>query len=96
MPIRTGDQGKAAFVTQFGLFDYTRSPFGFVNSGSHFMRAVDTLMLEDDLQDDNMAYVDDVTSFKGTWEEYLQVQEKMLAALNRRHWLVASDKLRLG
>ncbi len=53
-------------------------------------------MQEEDVQDNNMAYVDDVTTFGSTWEEYLIAQEKMLAALNKRHWLVAADKLRLG
>lgn len=43
-----------------------------------------------------MAYVDDLTTFGDCWETYLQAQERMLAALRGRHWLVAADKLRLG
>ena len=60
------------------------------------MRAVDILMYEEGLQENNMAYVDDLTTFGDDWPSYLEAQEKMLAALNRRHWLVAADKLRLG
>lgn len=59
-------------MTQFGLFQYERAPFGFVNSGCHFMHAVDVLMTEEDLQRHNMAYVDDVTTFGDTWEQYLE------------------------
>ena len=60
------------------------------------MRAVDILMQEEGLLEDNMAYVDDLTTYGNTWKSYLATQEKMLSALNRRHWLVAADKLRLG
>ena len=35
---------KTAAITPFGLFDYTRTPFGLRNSGQTFQRFIDHVM----------------------------------------------------
>lgn len=44
IPIRAEDQKKTAIITPFGLFEYTRMPFGLRNSAQAFQRLMDSIM----------------------------------------------------
>ena len=52
------DQEKTAFTTPFGLFHFTRMPFGLRGAPATFQRIVDQIL--NDLQDYAGAYLDDV------------------------------------
>ena len=39
-PVKECDQWKTAFVTHNGLYEFTRVPFGMINSGRTFVKAI--------------------------------------------------------
>lgn len=95
-------QEKTAFISQFGLHEYKRCPFGLRNCPSHFMRAIngilDSYRLRGSEQEGggNAAFVDDLTTYGKSFETYLKWQEKMFEALRERRWKLSLSKLRLG
>jgi cleavage and polyadenylation specificity factor subunit 1 len=44
IPMREKDIKKTAIITPFGLFEYTRMPFGLRNSGQTFQRLMDRVL----------------------------------------------------
>ena len=69
---------------------------GFRNAPAHFMREVDTMLMEANIREHNATYVDDVTTHGESFEEYVREQERLFEVLAKNRWLVAADKLRLG
>lgn len=71
VPVCPGDEAKTAFVTQFGLYEYCRAPFGYRNAPAHFMRCVDSMLRQENIQSHHTAFVDDITTHGRDWEEYI-------------------------
>ena len=69
VPVATESQGKTAFTTPFGLYDFTVMLFGLQGVPATFQRLMDSLLRG--VSDYAAAYLDDLVIYSGDWEEHL-------------------------
>lgn len=67
------DQRKTAFNTPWGTYMYARIPFGLMNVGATFQRAMDIAFVGYKFV---VIYLDDVTVFSGSNDEHLKHLQK--------------------
>ena len=74
--VHPNDQEKTAFTTPWGTFMYSKMPFGLMNAGATFQRAMDIAFLE---EKDKfvVVYLDDITVFSKSYENHLQHLERI-------------------
>lgn len=80
VPVASADMYKTAFATPFGLYEFTRMPFGLCNAPATFQR----MMLEvlgPMLFDYCTVYLDDIIVFSRTEADHLQHVAAVLARL---------------
>jgi hypothetical protein len=76
------DQEKTAFTTPWGTFMYAKMPFGLMNAGATFQRAMDIAFAEE--KDKSVVvYLDDITVFSKREEDHLKHLEKILLKCRR-------------
>jgi len=63
-PVREEDRWLTAFVCEFGLFEFTRTPFGMRSSGSTFVRAMQQVLPP--VRRFTASFVDDMSVYSGT------------------------------
>ena len=70
------DQEKTKFTTPWGIFMYAKIPFGLMNAGDTFQRAMDLAFvgLKDKFV---LIYLDDLTVYSNNHEEHLQHLRKV-------------------
>ena len=71
IPIRKEDIPKTAFVTKYGLFEFTTMPFGLCNAPATFQRVME-LALAGLQWKICLVYLDDVLIFSKTFEEHIK------------------------
>ena len=73
---------KTAFTTPWGTFMYAKMPFGLMNAGPTFQRAMDIAFYE---EKDKMVvvYLDDITVFSRREEYHLKHLERILLKCRR-------------
>eukprot|EP00079_Xenopus_tropicalis_P020074 XP_012810580.1 PREDICTED: uncharacterized protein LOC105945996 [Xenopus tropicalis] len=76
IPLAPGDQEKSAFITPYGLFQFTVMPFGMKNAPATFQRVVNQLL--EGCQEFAQAYLDDIAIFSNTLEEHVQHLQRVL------------------
>ena len=64
------DQRKTAFTTPFGLYEYTRMPFGLCNAPATFQRLMQTAF-HADMFNILLVYLDDIVVYSNTLDEQL-------------------------
>ena len=64
-------QHKTAFVTPFGLFEYTRMPFGLCNSPATFQRLMQNVF-NDLIFQILLVYLDDIVTYSRTIDDHIQ------------------------
>jgi hypothetical protein len=69
--VHPDDQEKTTFTTPWGTFMYVKMPFGLMNAGATFQRAMDIAFV-DELGRFIVIYLDDVTVYSKSDEEHLQ------------------------
>ena len=63
------DQEKTAFTSSWGTFMYAKMPFGLINAGATFQRAMDIKFIEE--KDKILViYLDEITVFSKSDEEH--------------------------
>ena len=69
--VHPDDQEKTAFTTPWGTFMYAKMPFGLMNAGATFQRAMDLAFvgLKDKFV---LIYLDDLTVYSNSHEEHSQ------------------------
>ena len=80
-PVREEDRWLTAFVCEFGLFEFTRTPFGMRSSGATFMRAVQQVLQP--VRRFTASYVDDMFVYSGAWQAHLTHLEKFLLEIRK-------------
>ena len=70
IPIADEDRCKTAFITKFGLFQFTRMPFGLCGAPATFRRAMH-MVLGNLIWDIVIVYLDDINVLGETFEETL-------------------------
>ena len=71
IPVAPEDKEKTAFITRYGLYQFTRMPFGLSNSPASFQRAMH-LVLSGLIWNVVIVYLDDINVMGSTFEETLQ------------------------
>jgi len=80
--VHPDDQEKIAFRTPWGIFMYTKMPFGLMNAGATFQRAMDIAFSEE--KDNKVSiYLDDITTFSKKEEDHLKHLEIFLLKCRR-------------
>jgi hypothetical protein len=69
--VHPDDQDKTTFTTPWGTFMYVKMPFGLMNVGATFQRAMDIAFVEE-LGKFIVIYLDDVTVFSQSDDEHLR------------------------
>ena len=94
VPVAKEDCEKTAFTTPFGLYQFTRMPFGLHGAPATFQRMVDKLL--NGLNEFASAYIDNVIMFSKTWNDHLQHLEAVLGKLREAGLTVKQKKCQLG
>ena len=81
------------FATPHGLYRYKRLPQGLSQSPDIAQEAMDNLL--HDLEDVE-AYMDDIAAFSDSWQEHLQLLDKLLAKLNDKGFSINPEKCEWG
>ena len=69
------DQEKTSFTMPWGTFMYSKMPFGLMNAGATFQRAMD-IAFSEEKDKFVVIYLDDITVFSKTDEKHLQHLER--------------------
>ena len=94
VPVAKEDREKTAFTTPFGLYQFTRIPFGLQGAPATFQRMVDKLL--NGLNEFAGAYIDDVIVFSKTWSDHLHHLEEVLGKIQEAGLTVKWKKCQFG
>lgn len=93
IPIRECDRHKTAFICDFGLFQFSKLPFGLVNGPASFERTMDTIF--SDLREDRIfVYVDDILCASPDLETHLAKLEIVFKRLRKHGLKIKPNKCR--
>ena len=81
LPMRNSDISKTAFVSDFGLFEFTRMPFGLTSAPASFQRLMMTV-LAGLLYNSCMVYLDDVAIFAKNFDDHLRAIDEVFRRLD--------------
>ena len=73
------DRWLTAIVTPSGLWEWTRTPFGMRNSGSTFVRAIQTVLRP--IHDFTSSYVDDMAVGSDNWPAHMNHIDRFLTVV---------------
>ena len=71
VPVREQDIPKTAFISRHGLYEFTSTPFGMINSGATFQRVMELAMKGLNWQI-CIIYIDDCIIFSSTFDEHIE------------------------
>ncbi|WVZ80250.1 hypothetical protein U9M48_027742 [Paspalum notatum var. saurae] len=90
MKIRPSDIPKTAFITRFGLYEYTVMSFGLTNAPAYFMNLMNKVFMEY-LDKFVVVFIDDILIYSKTeeeHEEHLRLSQKV-----ESWWILAISKI---
>ena len=85
------DRHKTAFTTPFGLYEWTRLPFGLANAPAHFSRLMQYVM-HDHLFQIMLVYLDDLLVYAESFEEHLSRLQLVFNRLREVNLKLNPDK----
>ena len=93
IPVAPADIPKSAIITPFGLWEYTRMPFGLRNSAQTFQRLMDSVLSGLLFV---LGYLDDVLIASKTKKEHLERLKILLGRLSDHGLVVNAEKCKFG
>jgi len=75
-PVKEEDRWLTAFICEFGLFEFSRTPFGVHSSGATFVRAIQQALQP--IRQFTVSYVDDTSVYSDFWRQHVQHLENYL------------------
>ncbi|KAH0820316.1 hypothetical protein GEV33_002475 [Tenebrio molitor] len=93
IPVNPADQPKTAVNTPFGLFEFTRTPFGLRNAAQTFQRFMNELFQGLDFV---YVYIDDILIASHTEEEHFRHLKQVLERLHRHNVVINPKKCTFG
>ena len=94
VPVAQHAQHKTAFATPFGLYQFTRMPFGLQGAPATFQRMMDKLL--DGWGHFANAYLDDLVIFSSSWPEHMQHLRAVIRRLQEAGLTVKPRKCQLA
>ena len=88
------DRQKIAFTNPFGLYDWTRLPFGLANAPAHFSRLMQYVM-HPHLFQILLVYLDDLLIYAKTFDEHLERLQAVFDRLREVNIKLNPDKCTL-
>ena len=89
------DKAKTAFTCPFGLYEYSRMPFGLCNAPATFQRLMNASM-HDFIFRILLVYLDDLLVYDGTFESHLKSLEKVFLRLQQIGVRLNPEKCQFG
>jgi hypothetical protein len=80
--VHPDDQEKTTFTTPWGTFMYAKIPFGLMNAGETFQRAMD-IAFADEKDKFIVIYLDDITVFSNSDDEHLKHLKRVFQKCRR-------------
>ena len=76
------DRHKTAFITKYGLFEYTKMPFGLCNAPSTFQRCME-LIFRGMQWKTLLIYLDDIILYSSNLDDHFEKLDEVLSRLKR-------------
>uniref|UniRef100_A0A0G4HAE2 Reverse transcriptase domain-containing protein n=1 Tax=Chromera velia CCMP2878 TaxID=1169474 RepID=A0A0G4HAE2_9ALVE len=95
LKMHEADAEKTAFVTLFGLYEFTRMPFGLVNAPSIFQRVM-MLLLTGLTRDIALVYIDDIIVFSCSHIEHLRDLREVLGLVRQANLKLKLEKAQIA
>jgi len=92
--IRPEDTWLTAFVTDFGVYEWVRAPFGLKWSGNSLIRATHVILAP--LREFTDSYVDDMSVFSSIWTKHLHHLRLFLLAVKSSNLTLNLKKCRFA
>ena len=83
-----------AFVTDFGVFEWTRMPFGLKCASNSFVRAVQRILQP--IRDFSDSYVDDLATFSDDWHVHLEHTRSFLTVIRKSGLTLKLEKCKFA
>ena len=80
IPVAPEDVHKTAFVTPDGQYEFTRMPFGMVNSGATLVRGLRKIL---ELMPGVGSYIDDIVIYSDSWEDHIKTLKELFGRLRK-------------
>ena len=93
IPMSSDSIPKTAVITPFGLWEFTRSPFGLKNSGQHFQRLIDNIFQDIPYV---FVYIDDILISSKNEEEHMKHLEQVFNLLAQKGMIINIGKCVFG
>ena len=93
IPVAPEDMHKTAFVAPDGQYEFTRMPFGMVNSGATLVRGLRKIL-------EGMpgvgSYIDAIVIYRDSWEDHLRTMKELFGRLRKGRITARPTKCLLG
>ena len=89
----TGRQAQDSFLTPIGQYEFTKIPFGMVNSGSSLVRGLRKIL---EGMPGAGSYIDDIVIYSDSWEDHLRTLKELFGRLRKEMITARPTKCLLG
>lgn len=94
VPVKEEDIPKTAFITKYGLYEFTTMPMGLSTACATFQRLME-LILQDLNWQTRIIYLDDIVVFGSSFQEHLQRVEEVLHRIHDSGMKLKPEKCNL-